>query len=149
MSEEEKYQKITRLGVYGLVIDAGKMLLVRQKKGPYADKFDFPGGGIEFGESPEQTIRRELVEEIAMEFDSLQLIDNLTATVHVPLTSANQASTFFHVGMIYKLNGCRSLSKQAVQELQHFWIDPKTLSKEECSSLLWKYILFHLKKNDK
>ena len=116
-----------------------KILLVQQKKGPYAGKVDFPGGAIELGESPEEALRRELTEEVAMEFDSLQLIDNLTVTVDVPATPSNQSYTFFHVGMIYRLDGCRSIGEQAIQELQHIWIDPKTLFKDQCSNLLWKY----------
>ena len=134
-------KQVTRLGVYGVSIKDGNILLVQQKKGPYAGKLDFPGGGIEFGESPEQALRREFVEEVAMEFDSLQLIDNLNATVDVPSTFSNHAYTFFHVGMIYHLNGCRSTEKQTVQKLQHIWVDLKTLSKDQCSNLLWEYRL--------
>lgn len=145
-SENKKTHEVTRLGVYGVVMEEGKMLLVRQKKSPYTDKLDFPGGGIEFGESPEQALRRELFEEVAMEFDSLQLIDNLTATIDIPSTSFNQAYTFFHMGMIYQLKGCRSTSKTYLQELQHFWVDPQTLSKTHCSSLLWKYRLMQTEK---
>ena len=46
-------------------MDEKKTLLIRQKRGPYAGKLDFPGGGIEFGESPEQALRREFAEEVA------------------------------------------------------------------------------------
>lgn len=132
-------KQVTRLGVYGVSINGGNILLVRQKKGPYAGKLDFPGGGIEFGESPEQALRREFVEEVAMEFDSLQLIGNLTARINVPAALPNDSYVFFHVGMIYRIDGCRSIREQALQELQHIWIDPKTLVQDQCSSLLWKY----------
>lgn len=108
-------------------MEKGKMLLVRQKKGPCTDKLDFPEGGIEFGESPEQALRRELFEEVAMEFDSLQLIDNLTATIDIPSTSSNQAYTFFHMGMIYQLKGCRSTSEPALQELPHIFAETMPL----------------------
>lgn len=134
-----KAREITRVGVYGVVMNQERMLLVRQKKGPFSGKFDFPGGGIEFGESPEQALRRELLEEVSMEFDSLQLIDNLTATIHVPPTSSNESYLFFQVGLIYKIEGCRPTLDQLPQELQHIWVDPKTLSKDQCSALLWKY----------
>ncbi len=139
LNSSETQKKITRIGVYGVAIDTGKILTVRQKQGPYADKLDFPGGGIEFGESAEQAMRREFAEEVAMEFDSMQLIDNLTVTVDIPGTSSNQAYTFFHMGMIYQLKGCRSINEPDLQELQHIWVDPRTLSKVQCSSLLWKY----------
>lgn len=145
-SPEDKatQREITRIGVYGVVMEEEKMLVVRQKHGPYAGKLDFPGGGIEFGESPEEALHRELIEEVAMEFDSLQLIDNLAATVNVSSTSSNQSYMFFHIGMIYRLNGCRSsVDEQAIPELQHIWMDPKTLSEGQCSSLLWKYKQTH------
>lgn len=142
--EDSKIRELTRVGVYGVVMKEGQMLLIRQKKGPYAGKLDFPGGGIEFGESPELTLRREFAEEVAMEFDSLQLIDNLTAKINISLTSFNESHEFFHIGMIYRVSGCRSIREQALQELQHIWIDPKTLSKDQCSSLLWKYKQIHI-----
>jgi mutator protein MutT len=132
-------KQITRIGVYGVVNKNGKMLVVRQKRGPFAGKLDFPGGGMEFGESPEEALRREFVEEVAMEFDSMQLIDNLTATVDVPEISSNEAYSFYQIGMIYQLDGCRFLNNQEHGDLEHLWTDLKTLSADECSKLLWKY----------
>ncbi|MFI5344366.1 MAG: NUDIX domain-containing protein, partial [Chlamydiales bacterium] len=131
-------RKITRTGVYGVVIDEGKMLAVRQKCGPYAGKLDFPGGGIEFGESAELALRREFAEEVGMKFDSTQLIDNLIATVDVPKTPFSEPYLLFQIGMIYRVNGCR-LIKDEKGDLQHFWIDPTVLSEGECSKLLWKW----------
>lgn len=131
-------RKIIRTGVYGVVMEEGKILVVRQKRGPYAGKLDFPGGGIEFGESAEQALRREFAEEVAMEFDSLQLVDNLTATVDVPKTPSSEPYLFYQIGMIYRVNGCR-LIKDVKGDLQHFWIDLTVLSEGECSKLLWKW----------
>jgi len=131
--------RITRVGVYGVATKDDKLLLIKQPKGPYAGKFDFPGGGIEFGESPEQTLAREFMEEVAMEFDSSFLYTNLTATLHVSATITSEPYLFFHIGMIYKITGCRSSTKQQ-KELQPFWIDPKILFQDNCSSLLWKYL---------
>jgi ADP-ribose pyrophosphatase YjhB (NUDIX family) len=133
--------KVTRIGVYGVVMDDTKILAIRQKNGPYAGKFDFPGGGIEFGESAEQAIRREFIEEIAMEFDSLQLIVNLTATVEVSETSLKKPYIFFQIGMIYRVYGCRLIEEEKAGELPYFWIDLKALSEGDCSKLLWKYRL--------
>lgn len=139
-SEEQK--KITRIGVYGIAKDNGKILTVRQQRGPYAGKLDFPGGGIEFGESAEQAMRREFAEEVAMEFDSMQLIDNLTATVDVPSTpfnAFNEPYLFYQIGMIYQVNGCRLIKDKKQGDLQHIWIDLTALSEGGCSKLLWKW----------
>jgi mutator protein MutT len=134
-------KKITRMGVYGVAMEKEKILLIKQKRGPYAGKLDFPGGGIEFGESPEQALRREFEEEVAMEFDSFKLLENLTAMVDMPKTSSNEFCAFYQIGMIYQINGCRLIKNRKQGDLQHVWIDLKTLSEEQCSKLLWKYKL--------
>jgi hypothetical protein len=76
----------------------------------------------------------------------VEVTDNLTAIVDVPSTSSNLAYRFFHMGMIYQLKGCRPISDPALQELQHVWIDPQTLSEDQCSNLLWKYRLMQTDK---
>ncbi len=35
-------------GVYGLIIEDGKILLIKKFGGPYDKKLDLPGGTIEF-----------------------------------------------------------------------------------------------------
>ncbi len=124
-------RKITRTGVYGVAENEGKILLVKQECGPYAGKFDFPGGGMEFGETAEGALRREFAEEVAMEFDALHLIDNLTATADV--------DSFYQIGMIYQVKGCRPINEDKGGDLQHVWADLMALSEGECSKLLWKW----------
>ncbi len=62
--------------VLGLAINAdGKFLLTQRHQPDNQDvhlKWQFPGGGIEFGETPEQTLSRELQEELNV---SAQLLD--------------------------------------------------------------------------
>lgn len=137
-AKDKNPREITRIGVYGIAMEEEKTLLVCQKRGPYAGKFDFPGGGIEFSESMEQALRREFFEEVAMEFDSMHLIDNLSTTIQVMQTASNPPYTFHHIGMIYRLEGCRLINNQ-VGDLQHSWVNLKDLSEDECSALLWKY----------
>jgi len=138
-SDTETSRQVIRVGVYGLVRDKEKFLAIRQKRGPYAGKFDFPGGGIEFSESMEQALRREFLEEVAMEFDSMNLIDNLSTTIQVTQSESNSSYTFHHIGMIYRVEGCRLINETQSGDLQHSWVNLKSLSEEECSALLWKY----------
>ena len=48
---------------YGVVIDNGKILLVKVKQ---SGKYFFPGGEIEIGETIEQAIKRETMEETGL-----------------------------------------------------------------------------------
>lgn len=133
-------QKVTRMGVYGVAEKDNKLLLVIQNSGPYQGKFDFPGGGIEFGESSEDALRREFKEEVACEFNSLKLLDNLTTVVDVPKHNEKEAYLFYQIGMIYKVFGLKTL-RQELGDLQFQWVDPINLAKEQCSSLLWKFLV--------
>lgn len=144
ISQLETPRQVTRIGVYGIAMEKEKILTVRQTRGPYAGKFDFPGGGIEFGESMEQALRREFLEEVAMEFDSMNLIDNLSATIQVAQTASKSSYTFHQIGMIYRVEGCRLINKTQVGDLEHSWMDLKGLFEEECSALLWKYKHFNV-----
>jgi ADP-ribose pyrophosphatase YjhB (NUDIX family) len=133
-------RQVMRVGVYGVAMNEGKVLLIKQKTGPFTGLYDFPGGGLEFGESVEQALRREFMEEIAMEFQSLKFIDNLTATVEVPGAASDQPYSFYQIGMIYQVEGCRQAQAQSRGHLEHFWKDLMSLTEDKCSKLLWKYI---------
>lgn len=57
-----------RVSVKALVVDSSqKFLLVREENGLW----ELPGGGLDFGENPQQGLRRELFEEMALEAKSI------------------------------------------------------------------------------
>lgn len=68
-------KEFKQLGVYGLVIKDGKILLIKKFGGPYDGKLDLPGGTIEFYERPEETLKRELMEEVGIEVVDYELFD--------------------------------------------------------------------------
>ena len=55
------------VGVYGIYIKNLKVLLIKKSRGPYEGMFDLPGGKIEEGETLEQALRREFIEEVGCE----------------------------------------------------------------------------------
>lgn len=133
-------KKVTRVGVYGIAINDGKMLLIKQPRGPYAGMFDFPGGGVEFGESVEEALRREFAEEVAMSFSTFVHADNLTATFAVPKSSFGDPYHYYQIGLIYLVFDLQPLAEGTTAELQPFWVDPSSLTQGQCSPLLWKYV---------
>lgn len=51
----------SHLGVYGLIVNEGKILLIKKNRGPYKGLLDLPGGGLEDGESTHQALEREII----------------------------------------------------------------------------------------
>jgi len=127
-------QKITRIGVYGVVRERHNILVVVQAKGPYVGRFDLPGGGIEFGETIEDALHREFLEEIGMDFDTMEWMMNLTANIEMP------SYTFHQIGMIYSIADLSAKMNESA-ELKHTWVDIRTLSQKTVSPFLWAVIL--------
>jgi 8-oxo-dGTP pyrophosphatase MutT (NUDIX family) len=110
-----------RIGAYGVAQQNQKLLLVKQPKGLHQGRWDFPGGGIEAGETIEEALRREFSEEVGMAFKSMKLLENLTAITDGIDGEGNPY--FFHqVGLIYLVDGLSLLETQ-VPELEYAWID--------------------------
>ncbi|HKY73737.1 MAG TPA: NUDIX domain-containing protein [Patescibacteria group bacterium] len=57
-------------GVLGLAVDSQRRFLLTQRHQPkdpeVHEKWQLPGGGMEFGETPEQTLAREMQEELGV-----------------------------------------------------------------------------------
>ena len=59
--------------VCGVVLDGNKLFLAqRGPGGPHAGLWEFPGGKVEEGESPEQALRREFNEELNCDIEILE-----------------------------------------------------------------------------
>jgi 8-oxo-dGTP pyrophosphatase MutT (NUDIX family) len=58
-----------RPAVYGIIIKDNEVLLT-----PSWDGFDFPGGGIELGETNDEALRREMKEETGYEVELKELL---------------------------------------------------------------------------
>jgi ADP-ribose pyrophosphatase YjhB (NUDIX family) len=65
------YAQRPRLGCAGIVRRGSQLLLGRRGKEPNRGLWVLPGGGVEFGESLENTVRRELMEEAGIEIEVL------------------------------------------------------------------------------
>ena len=48
-----------------VIIKDGKIFATQRGYGPYKDKWEFPGGKVEHGETPEHALVREIKEELA------------------------------------------------------------------------------------
>jgi 8-oxo-dGTP pyrophosphatase MutT (NUDIX family) len=59
---------MTRIGVYGVAVDRDHLLLTQLwSRDADPGRWTLPGGGMEFGETPHETLEREFYEETGLE----------------------------------------------------------------------------------
>lgn len=97
----DKYKEYKQLGVYGLVINEDKVLLIKKSGGPYDGKLDLPGGTIEFCEKTEETLKRELFEEVGIDVTNCKLFDADSVTFEWPYKDVIIKG--HHVGIFYRV----------------------------------------------
>ncbi len=109
--------------VAAVIEKEGKILCVQRGKSQHAyisEKWEFPGGKIEEGESETETIQREILEELNMR---IVVIEKLIAVEHNYLD--------FHLTMhTYR---CHTKDEPTLTEHQAF----RWLEKHELSTLDW------------
>ena len=67
-----------QIEVVAAIISAdGKVLATQRGYGEHKDKWEFPGGKMEAGETPEEALRREIREELAADIS----VDRFVCTV--------------------------------------------------------------------
>jgi 8-oxo-dGTP diphosphatase len=102
------------------LVDADARVLIAQRPAgkPMAGLWEFPGGKIEMGEQPEQTLIRELKEELGIVVDAACL---------APLTFASHAYSDFH--LLMPLYVCRRWqgSVRPLEGQKVAWVRPNRL----------------------
>jgi 8-oxo-dGTP diphosphatase len=111
--------KLVLVAACALIDTDGRVLLAERPAGrPLAGLWEFPGGKVEAGERPEETLIRELKEELAISVEEACL---------APLTFASHAYPDFH--LLMPLFVCRRwggiVTAQEGQKLA--WVRPNRL----------------------
>lgn len=69
-------ERIVRIGIYGLALDENRVLLTKLwDRGSAGGHWTLPGGGMEFGETPIETLMREFHEETGLYPEMRALLD--------------------------------------------------------------------------
>ena len=102
------------LGAYALILKDNQILLIKKITGPYDGKLDLPGGTIEFSETPEETLKRELLEETGIDVINYELFDANSVTV-VWKPQENLEVKTHHTGIFYKILNYKNEIKKEIQ----------------------------------
>lgn len=103
-----------QLGAYGLVLEDEKILLIKKHGGPYDGKLDLPGGTIEFCERPEETLKRELEEEVGIKITFYELFDADSVAFEWDFKEKNILVKVHHTGIFFKINNYENQIKKEV-----------------------------------
>ena len=63
--------------VAAIIIDGGKVFATQRGYGEFKDGWEFPGGKIDAGETPEEALVREIKEELDTEVEVKELLDTV------------------------------------------------------------------------
>jgi 8-oxo-dGTP diphosphatase len=86
------------VGVGAIIFEQDQVLLVKRLKEPEAGCWSIPGGAVEFGETIEDAIKRELKEELSIDSEIITL---LGVTNHIlPQAGTHWVSPVFLVKII-------------------------------------------------
>jgi 8-oxo-dGTP pyrophosphatase MutT (NUDIX family) len=116
--------RIYRVSAKALIFDEDhKILLVKEKRG-----WELPGGGIEQGESPQETITREITEECGFEIEKINESPSLMWIINRPESSDELDRWRVLIGFETKLKSLEfTPSKEALEY--------RFVSKEEMEDL--------------
>jgi mutator protein MutT len=81
VTDTRKYPDRPYVGVGAVIVDGGKVLIVKRKYDPLAGQWSLPGGGVELGETLEDSIVREMREETGLEIEVgpvIEVFDRIT-----------------------------------------------------------------------
>lgn len=134
-------KEFKHLGVYGLVLNDEKILLVRKKGGPYDGKLDLPGGTIEFCEGLEDALKREFLEEVGIAIKSFKLFD-ADSVIFTWQYKSDLVFKVHHIGIFYKVLKYENEVKHKVMidsnnddSLGAFFYDISSLKRNELSNI--------------
>jgi 8-oxo-dGTP diphosphatase len=101
------------VGVGGVIIENGRALLIRRGSEPLLGQWSIPGGTLELGESLQEGVARELLEETGIAvrvLDVIEVFDRIYPDLAVEQQEANARPKFHYVIVDYL---CERISGEA------------------------------------
>jgi len=109
-----RYKKEPRIVVAAIIRNGNKLLLTKEVLESGRERWIFPGGGVNFGESLEKAVKREIKEELGMEIKVEKLLDFKEAIF--PKVNYHTIIFFFLVKPLGKL----SIKEKKISDARYF-----------------------------
>ena len=113
MTSSREFPERPVVGVGGVVIENGRALLIKRGSEPLRGEWSIPGGTLELGETLQEGVARELLEETGLEVRVLELIEVFDRIFpeQTPQVSVEKPRPRFHFVIVDYL--CERISGEA------------------------------------
>ena len=123
MTDSRQYPERPIVGVGAVIVDDGKVLLVKRKYEPLKGQWSLPGGMVEIGETLEAALAREMLEETSLRVDVGPVIE-----VFDRIMRDEERRVRYHFVLIDYLCWPVGGSLQAGSDVEAaLWVDPASL----------------------
>ena len=123
MNDTRQYPERPIVGVGAVIVDDGKVVLVKRKYEPLKGQWSLPGGMVEIGETLETALAREMLEETALRVEVGPVIEVFDRIMH-----DEERRVRYHFVLIDYLCWPVGGSLQAGSDVQEaIWAEPPTL----------------------
>ena len=98
--DRREFPQHPRVGVGGIVIDRGRVLLVRRGQAPLKGEWSIPGGLVEVGESLKQAVEREIEEETGLRVRPVDVLGVFERVIRAKGPHARRGRVQYHYVLI-------------------------------------------------
>jgi len=122
------------VGVGGILIESGKILLIKRATEPNKGLWTIPGGKIKFGEKIEDALKREMLEETGLEVEVLNLEDIYE------LIMSNGEVRYHYIILDYRVRRISGEPKSSTDALELKWFSKEELKHIETTETMKKLL---------
>jgi 8-oxo-dGTP diphosphatase len=127
VNDTRQYPERPIVGVGAVIVENGKVLLIRRKYEPLKGHWSLPGGMVEIGETLQAALAREMLEETGLRVDVGPVIE-----VFDRIMRDEQRRVRYHFVLIDYLCWPAGGTLRAGSDVDAaIWVDPKTLGDYE------------------
>jgi ADP-ribose pyrophosphatase YjhB (NUDIX family) len=124
VNDSRQYPERPIVGVGAVIVDEGRVVLVRRRFEPLKGHWSLPGGMVEIGETLEAAVAREMLEETGLEVEVGPVIE-----VFDRITRDEERRVRYHYVLVDYLCWHTSGSLRAGSDVDDaIWVDPELLA---------------------